>query len=600
MATEREPPTLADYIVLALNPLLIMLLVGSLIYFLLDVCYAGAYGADIRWTLFFFIAAVVLITRISMTSGISERSGCYAVVLGFAVWLAMQKYIAYPTDGPGEALRAVINLGLIALVWWCAHRLTWDCTFESDEVDNGGKGLLEAAGLEGPALPAAALAEPETPSDKPAKPLGWVERYRRYRDERKKKRSRGAWVIYFSLAALPLFGLGQSLIPSDAEDRRRYAFWLMTMYVGSGLGLLLTTSFLGMRRYLRQRKLKMPPALAGVWLTSGALLILVLLVLGAFLPRPHSEYPLIHFKPLGSDDLDASDYAMRGENAGKDKGRPGGDPKEDEEKDKDSQAKDRSEKDGKDKDGDDKDKDDKDKDGKDKDDKDKDGKNKDGNKKDKAGNSGKSDKDKPGGKKRSSGRTSRSSSSSGWLSSWLGSVGTFLKWLVFAVVALIVLFVLLRNGLKFLSNFLDWARRLLESLRNFFAGLFGGQKRAASKDDDAEDRKTAEQPFASFHNPFHDGRAGQMSVKELLCYSFAALQAWARERGHPRYVGETPSEFAVRLGGELPAVEAPVRRLTNLFIRAVYAPEVLPETCRELIEAFWEQLETAARPLAAV
>ncbi len=331
MANERDAPTLADWIVLALNPFLVMVLVGSLVYFLLEVCYAGAYGADMRWTLFFFVMACVLIARVSMTGESGGRVGCYAPMLGLAVWLAMQKYIQYPADGVPEALRAVLNLGLIGVVWWCAHRLTWDCTYVGDDADRGGEGLLSASGLSEAATPVK-LPEPET-EDKPAKPAGWLERYRRYREERKKKRIQGIWVIWFSLAALPLFGLGQSLIPVDAEDRRRYVFWLMTEYVGAGLGLLLTTSFLGLRRYLRQRKLKMPPALASVWLTTGIGLIAVLLFLGAFLPRPHSEYSFIHFNPAGSGDLDASDYAVRGDNAGKGKGRPGGDTKDDKDND---------------------------------------------------------------------------------------------------------------------------------------------------------------------------------------------------------------------------------------------------------------------------
>ena len=36
-------------------------------------------------------------------------------------------------------------------------------------------------------------------------------------------------------------------------ERRRWAFQLLCVYVASGLGLLLTTSFLGLRRYLRRR-----------------------------------------------------------------------------------------------------------------------------------------------------------------------------------------------------------------------------------------------------------------------------------------------------------------------------------------------------------
>src|SRR5262249_50749057 len=138
------------------------------------------------------------------------------------------------------------------------------------------------------------------------RPIDWLERYRRYREKRDQKRTPGVWVIYFSLAALPIFGLGQSLIPVGGEGRRRYRFWLMVVYVGSGLGLLLTTTFLGLRTYLRRRKLQMPAAMTGVWLTVGGTLIALLLVGGALLPRPSAEVQLFNAGSAGSKSQNAS------------------------------------------------------------------------------------------------------------------------------------------------------------------------------------------------------------------------------------------------------------------------------------------------------
>ena len=48
------------------------------------------------------------------------------------------------------------------------------------------------------------------------------------------------WVVYFSLAALPLFGFGGWFVPADSEVRSR-VFWLLIVYVACGLGLLLAT-----------------------------------------------------------------------------------------------------------------------------------------------------------------------------------------------------------------------------------------------------------------------------------------------------------------------------------------------------------------------
>src|SRR5262249_25689420 len=156
----------------------------------------------------------------------------------------------------------------------------------------------EAAGLD-----KASTAQTETKPEKKTKKkkekylpglAGWLERYERYREVKKKQpHAPGVWVVYFSLAALPIFGFGQAQIPVADANRRAYSFWLMCIYIGSGLGLLLATCFLGLRRYLRQRKLQMPATVTGAWLTLGSVLIVGLMVLGAVLPRPAASNPLL-------------------------------------------------------------------------------------------------------------------------------------------------------------------------------------------------------------------------------------------------------------------------------------------------------------------
>ncbi len=286
MSSERPNQTLADYVALAISPALIMGLVASLVFFLLNVLYAGEYVERLRWILFFFVFGAVLIARMTMLDDTSSRAALYGVPLGFLTWLGMQMFVEYPANGARE-LSFLVNAGLIGLVWWCAHRLTWDCTNIDEETDINAEGLLQAAGLENEAKNAHVIEEEKPPSSE-----SWWQRWRRYREEREKKRTLGVWVVYFSLAALPLFGLGQALIAAEDVERRRTSFWLMIVYVGCGLGLLLTTCFLSLRRYLRQRRLQMPRAMTGVWLTAGGLLIAALLLLGGVLPRPNAEYSL--------------------------------------------------------------------------------------------------------------------------------------------------------------------------------------------------------------------------------------------------------------------------------------------------------------------
>ncbi len=93
-------------------------------------------------------------------------------------------------------------------------------------------------------------------------------------------------MVYFSLAALPLFGIGQVLLPADAAGSRRLGLAFLVLYMAAALGLLVTTSFLGLRRYLRQRYLRMPPVVALAWLQLGGGVAFIILAGALFLPRP--------------------------------------------------------------------------------------------------------------------------------------------------------------------------------------------------------------------------------------------------------------------------------------------------------------------------
>ena len=93
-------------------------------------------------------------------------------------------------------------------------------------------------------------------------------------------------MVYFSLLALPLFGIGQMLLPGGDTDSRRAGFAFLFVYMAAAVGLLLTTSFLALRRYLRQRHLKMPGLIAFGWLKFGAGVAGLVLAAALLLPRP--------------------------------------------------------------------------------------------------------------------------------------------------------------------------------------------------------------------------------------------------------------------------------------------------------------------------
>jgi hypothetical protein len=645
MATNREDLTLADYVAIALGPFLIMALVGSLVFLLLEVLYQGQYQSRLQWILFFFVFGSVLVSRISMTQGIAERAGLYGLVLGGLTWFALSQFVEYPPGAPLSEFGWLINLVLIIIIWWSAHRLTWDCTLIDDSVDASGVGLLDAAGLDTTIPAEEALAEEgkrkKRRKEKQATGLiAWWDRYQKYRAEMNKRpHTPGVWVVYFSLAALPIFGVGQSLVPPEAADRRQYVFWLMVIYVASGLGLLLATSFLGLRRYLRQKKLQMPISSTSVWLMIGGTLIAVLLFLGALLPRPNPEYRMLPEWLAGSPDRQASKWAVLGGKEGKDKGREIADKSEDAKDGKGSGGKGKGAgKDGKGqgKSGEGKGKDkgsgqgkDKGQSGRDKQgdksqgdkqgDKSNGGKGeKSGEKGDKGGGKGKQGQGKSGEKKEGDGKkrndpdaqkrqqqqTEKQTSppNTTWkleIPPWLT---TLLKWVVGIIIVLLVVFVLLRALLKFLANFTDWAKHLLAGLSSFWDSLWGllpGGRKKRERGEGVEEVDHA-LPFSFFRDPFLSGEAAGQSPEELVRYTFDAVEAWARERHLARRDGETPLEFATRIGDEVPALEGDVLRLAEFYVRVVYARMRLPEGTREPLRRFWQLLRAVVeRPLSA-
>jgi hypothetical protein len=280
---------MADYVVIAISPALIMALVGSLVFFLLRVFYQGDFQVRLHWVMACFVFAAVLIGRISIVEGL-ERAMMFGAALAIVIGIAANRFMEFH-GGWIEHFSWAINWSLIALVWWCAHRLIWDCTLIDDSQDSSGEGLLQVAGLEKPdgANESDTLERRLEGTTSRQVPSGF---WQRYVEHQRRPHAPGVWVVYFSLAALPLFGIGQWLIPESDVMGRRYAFWLLSIYVASGLGLLLTTSFLGLRRYLRQRRIEMPTLMANLWLGTGAVVIGILLVLAALLPRPSAEYAI--------------------------------------------------------------------------------------------------------------------------------------------------------------------------------------------------------------------------------------------------------------------------------------------------------------------
>jgi hypothetical protein len=577
MPAERDSSPVADVAFTAVSPALIMLMVGSLVFFLITVLPTGDYKERLLYTSFFFVFGAVLVARIAIQVD-AARATMYGLGLAVVTFLAMSAYVEYPPAM--KSFGWLLNLGLMGLIWWSANKLTWDCTHVDANRDASGRGLLAASSEPFTAEPGKIRKRKKKESAFTA----WVGAFRAWREANKDKpHTPGVWVLYFSLAALPLFAIGQSLIPADDDGRRRAAFLQMCVYVGSGLGLLVTTSLLGLRRYLLQRKARIPASLTAGWLGLGAVLIVVFLVAGAFLPRPYSEVPWFGLPQAGKSKRDASKYALLKDSAGKGEGADGN------VRDFDKNAKQSVNTNGKGNG-----KGDQKANGKGGQKGDGDAKNK-GEQKDgpnaKAGDGEESGTDENAKDGKDGGGNESRRSPDTKLGSVAESIAKFVKWVVFALVVLLIIGVLFFGVLKYLAPFTAWARNLLDAIRNWWANLFGGSTvKARSAVAETPRGPQRPPPFTEYSNPFADGSGGNRSAEELAAYTFEALDSWAWDRNRGRKVAETPLEFASRLGAEFPEMENAFRRLANLYARAAYAFGPLPADSKAFLEQFWDTL----------
>ena len=605
MQARRLDKTAVDYVAIALAPGLIMGLVGSLVFFLLEVTYRGEHAGRLSWILFWFVFAAVLIARIAITEG-TAHAGIYGAVLALVTAVAIFRFVD----------QAIIGCLLLAVIWWCAHKLTWDCTLIDEQEEESGQGVLESAGMDYEA-PYAEDTQRRDRALGTARGAWWRELAIGIIEPDRRPHAPGVWVVYFSLAALPLFGVGQLLIPASDAARRNHAFVLLCVYLACGLGLLLVTSFLGLRRYLRQRRLEMPISMTGAWMGAGVALIAVLLLVAALLPSPSgaAQWKLPEVFSLTSPERSASPVALLREDGAEGEGAESEatgqrDDESTDEHGDNSNSRQPGDADGGSSeiqaDG-------------------QTGSNDPGDSagggeqkssganddnasgqpsntdrvdelppedqppKGQAGGTGKPPRNAPS--KGGSGQPASQSQSKPPVSSQpfslpqlSGSWGQWLKWLFYLVLALMAVYFCLRHR----DQVRDWLTQLINELRGIFSGLFG--RRGTNPKETPVAETPPPRPFALFSDPFQDGTAAGRSPDELVRYSFAALEAWAAEYGGGRRPEWTPAELAAHLAREHSHLSATAPPLATLYARLAYAGQSLSPECLGTVRRFWRAL----------
>ncbi len=536
MSFRRLPrKTFADYAAIAVCPALIMLVVGSLIFFLLAIGYSGSHLGKLRWTFFWFTLAMVLVSRIAIEKG-AGYAWVYGAGLAGATAVMLLYYVAFNWW----------IWPLLGLIWWATNKLTWDCTVIDEEQDASGEGLLQTARLdsrqpEPPPTPAESapletgLHVGSSGTGPPAKPVRGAGANAKRAAQ---PHAPGLWVIYFSLGALPVFGLGQGLIAKQDAATRQYAFSLLLIYLAAGLGLLLITSFLGLRRYLRQRRLTMPAAMAASWLTTGTLIGSSILIVCLLLPRPSAYWSITAMidrlgdrpisqarqhsaAPASGNKNSSGQEHKRGGSAGHAKGGPLN-------KSTDQQAQAHQE-------------------------------------------------PAPGhGQSRASPPIPRLS---------MRSPRQLLRVALYAGLAVLGLFLVIKYRRELARLF----REFWQALREFWNRLFARQP---EEELESEPNVSASprRPFATLSNPFASGAAVKMSAEELVVYSFKGLEAWAEQSHFGRQTDQTPFEFASQAATQAPELEPEIEQVARLYVQVAYAKAAVLPACRTTLEILWSKM----------
>ncbi|MDA8744240.1 DUF4129 domain-containing protein [Rubripirellula amarantea] len=264
--TSRRSKTTTDYVVIALAPLLIYLMISSLANFLMLVIYRGGQPTRVSWTILMFTLGTVGIARVAIEKDRTYSLG-YAVVLGAVSFLSMMRFVNSP-------LASIILLAVIA---YLSDWVVRDCTLIDEEADSSDQGLIDSGRLFMQTSKEADRKEPII--DKADQSL--VESASR----KIKSGQPGRSVLYLALAALPLYGLGQFFLRGGSSTWSR-AQWLLATYLFAALALLVTTSFLGLRRYLRQRGADMPQQVSVGWIAGGMAVIALILGTAYLVPVP--------------------------------------------------------------------------------------------------------------------------------------------------------------------------------------------------------------------------------------------------------------------------------------------------------------------------
>ncbi len=256
------PPVELDWLADLVIPACVFGLLGSLLYFLIDLrqYLAGGEAAILRYVVFWFLIGVIGLSRMSARPGSSTVSPeAYSVVLGGAVLLVVlqisgwQGALVFEGQHNRPGLALLLNLMTVAGIWVAAWVLTGLCTRLEHALEE-----MRSGGL-------ASLAGYAKTSGTPARAI-----------------------LIVTALAVALFGYGLAIV-NAGHPLRRHAYECAGLFLLFAM-LLMALVNLGAARVAAQASgLRIRGRAVSAWVVGASVLALLVILLAAILPGAESR-----------------------------------------------------------------------------------------------------------------------------------------------------------------------------------------------------------------------------------------------------------------------------------------------------------------------
>ena len=328
-----QPRNNTDLLIDAAVPAMILIMVWSLVFFLLDVRFIFDETNDQSLRIFGFslILGVVGINRLLATDG-SEEPLLYIGLFGMVTFVGSLALTSGYDTGPiggvvGYRLNAwgaaFFNLTLVGFLWWMTNRLMHECCIDENR-SAGDIGILTGTLRNFRAAArhdtvAKVTREKRKKDKEEIFPMNELEAFDPMEwkpaesgpsafaapAQRLARHHPGISIFYFSVPVLAIFALGLPVLMQGGPDWVRTGHVYVALVTFAALSLLLLTSLGGLREYFRSRRVHFPPGIVFFWLGLGGVMIFMVMF-GAF------ALPLPDMPPMATIAEHKYDYFSRG------------------------------------------------------------------------------------------------------------------------------------------------------------------------------------------------------------------------------------------------------------------------------------------------